>query len=90
MDIAFLINFAVPVIMGICLCVGYLIKQAVPKIENRFIPVISAVLGLVLSVWIARALTPEIILQGLMSGLASTGLYEAFRNLINNQKGDDK
>ena len=40
------------------------------------------VLGVLLNMWISWGVTPEIILGGLISGLASTGLYEAFRNMI--------
>ncbi|MDD7634075.1 MAG: phage holin family protein [Firmicutes bacterium] len=76
-------QFSVPVIVGICLCVGYVLKNIVPTDKvNRFIPLIMAALGLALNVWIHMGISPEIILGGLFSGLSSTGLYEAFRNLI--------
>ena len=80
----FLTNFSVPVIVGICLCVGYILKNIVPidKI-NKFIPLIMGVLGLGLNIWINLSVTPDVILAGLISGLASTGLYEAFHQFIN-------
>lgn len=82
MNIEFLTEYFVPVIVGICLCVGYVVKTSVP-VDNKYIPAINAVLGLVLAAWIHwGAITPEVILSGLFSGLAATGLYEAFRNLI--------
>ena len=82
MNIEFLTEYFVPVIVGICLCVGYVVKTSVP-VDNKYIPAINAVLGLLLAVWIHfEAITPEVILSGLFSGLAATGLYEAFRNLI--------
>ena len=41
-------------------------------------------LGIALNVWVnAFTFTPEVLLGGLFSGLASTGLYELFKNLIN-------
>jgi hypothetical protein len=41
-----------------------------------------AVLGVVLNVWVnGWEFTPEILLGGLASGLASTGAFEAVRNL---------
>jgi len=43
-----------------------------------------AVLGVILNSWINMSFTPEILLGGLFSGLASTGLYEAFKQLIKN------
>ena len=82
MNIEFLAEYFVPVIVGICLCVGYVVKTSVP-VDNKYIPAINAVIGLALAVWIHwDAITPEVILSGLFSGLASTGLYEAFKNLV--------
>ena len=40
------------------------------------------VLGLGLNIWINLSITPDIVLAGLVSGLASTGLYEAFHQFI--------
>ena len=79
----FLTNFSIPVIVGVCLCIGYILKNLVPTDKvNKFIPLIMGLLGLGLNVWINLDISPEIILGGLVSGLASTGLYEAFRQFI--------
>lgn len=81
MDLTFLTNYAVPIIVGICLCVGYVLKNIVTTdVVNKYIPLIMAVLGVTLNTWMNMSLTPEILLGGLVSGLASTGLYEAFKN----------
>ena len=40
------------------------------------------VLGVVLNVWAQRGISPEIILMGMFSGLASTGLHQTLKNLI--------
>lgn len=83
MDITQLLSFVNVVILGICLCVGYAIKHWIPSDKvNKYIPTIMAVLGVILAIWSYGAFTPDILLIGLISGLASTGLYEAFRNLI--------
>lgn len=82
MDLNFLMEYAIPVIVGICLCTGYVIKQSLNFIPNKYIPLIMAVLGLIISLGVNRAVTAEIVLQGLFSGLVSTGVYELFRNLI--------
>ena len=83
MDLIFLTNYAVPIIVGICLCVGYVLKNIVTTdVINKYIPLIMAVIGVVLNVWINMAFTPEILLAGMFSGLASTGLYEAFKQLV--------
>lgn len=89
MDIGFLTEYAIPLIVGICLCVGYIIKNLVPSDGiNRFIPLIMGIIGVLLNFWVNQQFTAEVLLGGLFSGLASTGLYELFRNLIN--RGDSK
>lgn len=89
MDIGYLTKYAVPLIVGICLCVGYIIKNMIPSDKiNRFIPLIMGILGVVLNVWVNMDFTAEILLAGLFSGLSSTGLYELFRNLIGGSTND--
>lgn len=83
MNLTFLTEFAVPIIVGVCLCVGYVIKNVIVTDSiNKYIPLIMAVLGVVLNIWINMNFTPEILLGGMFSGLSSTGLYEAFKQLI--------
>ena len=89
MDVTFLTDYAVPIIVGICLCIGYILKNLVPTDRiNRYIPLIMGALGVGLNAWMNLAFTPQILMGGLFSGLASTGLYEAFKNLIS-KKGDE-
>ena len=83
MDLGFLTEYILPIILGICLCVGYILKNVVPNENvNRFIPLIMGILGVVLNVWINMSFTAEILLGGLFSGLASTGLHQMFTQLI--------
>lgn len=86
----FLNEYLVLIVLGICLCVGFVIKNLIPgEAINKFIPFIMAVLGVILNVWLnGFAFTPEILLGGLVSGLASTGLHQAFKQFI--EKGDDE
>lgn len=86
MDITFLTEFAVPIIVGICLCVGYIVKNMIPSDGiNKYIPLIMGALGVALNVWINLGITPQILLGGLFSGLASTGMHQVFKNLINKE-----
>lgn len=85
MDLSFLNDYLILVILGICMCVGYVVKTSIPKIDNKYIPLIMAILGVVLNVWINMSFTPEILLGGLFSGLASTGLHQLFTQLINKE-----
>ncbi len=83
MGLDFLLDYSVPVIVGICLCVGYVIKNSLPFIPNKYIPLLMAILGLVVNLAAQHNLSAEIALQGMFSGLLSTGMFELFRNLIN-------
>lgn len=83
MDLSFLNEYLVLVVVGICLCAGYIIKTSITQIPNKYIPLIMAILGVGLNVWLNLSFTPEILLGGLFSGLASTGLHQLFTQLIN-------
>ena len=77
-------NYIVPVILGICLIVGYLVKNFTGA-DNRFIPMVVTGLGVALAVWIHwPAVTPEILLAGAVSGLASTGMHQLLKQWIDN------
>ena len=86
----FLNDYLVLIVVGICLCVGYVIKHYIPTDKvNKYIPLIMAVLGVILNAWVnGFRFTPEILLGGLFSGLASTGAHQAFKAFIgkNNEK----
>lgn len=89
MDISFLNEFMVPVIVGLCLCLGFIIKHWIKDVDNKIIPTVCAVAGVLLSVWMNwGAITPEAILAGAASGLASTGLHQAVTQWFN--KTDNK
>lgn len=75
-------DYIVLLVVGICLCIGYLIKHSLDFIPNKYIPLIMAVLGVALNIWLNKgAFTPGILLGGLASGLASTGAFEVIKNL---------
>lgn len=88
MDISVLMQYIDLIVVGICLCVGYMIKTGFDKIPNKYIPLIVGILGLIIkiSMSLTTGINAEIVLSGLFSGLASTGLYEVFKNLINKEK----
>ena len=83
-------QFIVVAVMAICLCLGYIIKHSITVIPNKYIPLIMAVIGVILNVWMNDwSFTPEILLGGLASGLASTGAFELVRNIIPGKDDDD-
>ena len=86
-DVSFLTDFVDPIILGICLTMGYALKHAFEKFPNKFIPLSALCMGLVLAIVLnLHNITAEIILGGMISGLASTGLYELLRNLIHKKE----
>ena len=79
----FLQEYSLPVIVGICLCIGYIIKHSLDFVPGKYIPLIMGVLGLGINIalhW--GGITAEVVLGGLFSGLASTGLHQAFTKII--------
>ncbi len=81
-------EYVVAAIMAICLAIGYIIKRSLYFIKNDYIPLIMGILGILLNVWYSGwNFTPDILLGGLASGLASTGAFEAVRNI---GKSDDE
>ncbi len=87
----FLSRYVVILVLAICLCLGYIIKHSISFIPNKYIPLIMAVSGTIINVWInGWSITPEILLGGLASGLASTGTHEMIRNIIDKKETDEK
>ena len=83
MSVEFLTEYFVPVIAGIVLCICFMIRKTTDKLD-RYIPLIAGVLGTLAAFWQSQfKLDPAILLTGLFSGLAATGLYEMLDNLIN-------
>lgn len=72
-------DFTVPITLAICFCIGYIVKKWIADVDNRYIPTIVAVVGVIVNVWVMGTFTPEVILGGLASGLASTGLDQLIR-----------
>ena len=70
--------------MGICLLLGYALKTAFEKFPNRYIPLAALCCGTLLAVLmhLHSGINAQVILGGMISGLASTGLYEMLRNLL--------
>ena len=84
MEISLLNDYIVVTIVGICLCVGYIIKTSLDFIPNKYIPLVLSIIGLVLN-YINAGISIQSTLGGLFSSLVSTGLYESFRNFINKE-----
>ena len=88
MDFSALSEYFVLVVLVACLVVGYIIKSSLNFIPNKFIPTILAVLGAVLNS-VVTGLSVESIVYGAVMGLASTGMHQAFKQFVENKKGND-
>lgn len=97
MDLSFLSDYYIPVVLVACLVVGYCIKHItwLDKIANEYIPTVLAVLGAVLAVlssYLGKSpVTLETVVYGAFTGLASTGLHQAFTQIISkNNRGNQE
>jgi len=83
MDLNFLLEYINLVTLGICLCLGYALKNSIKGFNNQYIPITMLTAGTLINVLTNLPnINAAVILGGMISGLASTGLYEAMRNLI--------
>ena len=75
-------HFVLVVVLA-CLIVGYIVKHAtfLKWIPNNDIPLILAVVGGVLNIFVS-GLSIESVVFGAFMGLASTGLHQGFKQFI--------
>lgn len=87
MDLNFITEFYISIVLIACLVVGYCIKHIswLAAVSNEYIPTILAVLGAVLGCVAVGSVSLENIVYGAVTGLASTGLHQAFSQLINKE-----
>ena len=84
-------QFIVVIPTLVALCVGWLVKNVIPSdAVNRFIPLIAAVVGVGMNIWLNMGFTPQVLVGGLVSGLASTGMYELFNQFVNKNNKAEK
>lgn len=82
-EVAWVMEYIDYVTLGICLVVGLLVKHCTP-LNNRFIPLVVAALGLAIAIWtnFGTGITPTVILSGIISGVSSTGFHQLFKKLF--------
>ena len=91
-DLSFLMEYINLITLGICLCVGFALKYAkiFDWLGNQYIPLSMLVLGTIINVMVnIPSINAAVILGGMISGLASTGLYEMMRNLLDKDGKSD-
>lgn len=73
-------SYLIPIITIGCLCIGFVLKKWMPA-DDKWIPTILLVLGAI-SGAILFGFDYEGIVKGMLSGLASVGLHQAFHQFI--------
>ena len=86
MDLSFITNYFVPVVMAGCLATGYVVKKWIKDVDNKYIPTIVFIEGAILNCIVMKNITVETVVGGAICGLASTGLHQAFTRLIENKE----
>ncbi len=82
MNIDFLADYIVLVAFGVCICIGWILKQWKVIPNNIIVPVL-AIIGIVINMWSNDwNITPEILLGGMASGIAASGAYEYAKRFI--------
>ena len=76
-------TYLIPIITVGCLCVGFVLKKWLPT-DDKWIPTILLILGAV-SGAILFGLDYEVIVKGMLSGLASVGLHQVFYQFAKNK-----
>lgn len=81
-------TYLIPEIVALCLIVGFVLKHWVSDVDNKWIPTISCIVGVFAALAMKWADTPDIAtgigvcVGGALSGLASTGLHQMFKQWI--------
>lgn len=89
MDLNIFKDLTIPIIVISCLIFGYILKNYI-SLENKHIPLIMALLGIILNIFINGYVSfSSTIVAGALSGLISTGLHQLFSNYISNSAGTD-
>lgn len=82
MNLEFVFDHFVPIVLVACLVIGYIIKKSLDIIPNKYIPMILAVAGAFISCVAGSGLTLDNVVYGAVTGLASTGMHQAFTRLV--------
>lgn len=80
-------SYLIPIITIGCLCIGFVLKKWMPA-DDKWIPTILLVLGAI-SGAILFGFDYEGIVKGMLSGLASVGLHQAFHQFLKEETLDE-
>ena len=81
-DMSFFNSIAMPMVIAACLIIGFILKKWVKDVDNKYIPTILAIFGAVMACLVQNTVSVEVLVAGSFSGLASTGLHQAFKQIL--------
>ena len=81
MSLDFITELYIPIVLAACLVVGFILKKWCPA-DNKWIPTVLVLLGAVLGCVASGSISLESIVAGAVTGLASTGLHQVFKQLL--------
>ena len=81
-DMSFFNSIAMPMVIAACLIIGFILKKWVEDVDNKYIPTILAIFGAVMACLVQNTVSVEVLVAGSFSGLASTGLHQAFKQIL--------
>ena len=81
MNLEFIMDMYIPVVMIACLVLGFILKKWYP-LDNKWIPTILVAVGAVLGCVANGGIILDGVVAGAVTGLASTGLHQAFKQLL--------
>lgn len=90
MDLSFITELYIPIIVVLCLVVGYILKHWIKDVDNKWIPTILCIGGAVAACISAKDINLTLIVSGAISGLASTGMHQAFKQIIEKSKNKEE
>lgn len=76
-----LTEWVLPIVAVAVYVVCEIVKRTNVLDNNKYIPLIAGVLGVLFSFWANHALTFEIFAQGLVSGFSATGIDQVYKQL---------
>lgn len=84
MNLDFLTEYYIPVVVAACLVIGYCVKHtpALKWLDNHLIPGLLAVIGAVLGCIANGGFNLNNLVYGAFSGLASVGFHQIFKQWI--------
>ena len=81
MDLNFIVEMYIPLVLAACLCIGFALSYLVPM-DNKWIPTIMLILGVIFGCIVNKNFEFATMVAGGVTGLASTGLHQVFKQLI--------